>query len=113
MRVSRQLLLRVQQLRSELRAGTRPFSGGPHGANQVRPAELRLFDRQVVVSREAIAHYDLPKVLKTSFSGSIHTFNLVKYASRYLGGYCFRFNRRVSLAEMTEQIANAVCCCMP
>jgi hypothetical protein len=31
----------------------------------------------------------------------------------YLGGYCFRFNRRFALAEMTARIANAVCCCMP
>jgi len=31
----------------------------------------------------------------------------------YLGGTCLRFNRRLSMAEMTERIANAVCCCMP
>ena len=31
----------------------------------------------------------------------------------YLGGTCFGFNRRFSLATMTEQIASAVCCCMP
>ena len=36
-----------------------------------------------------------------------------KYARRYLGGYCFRFNRRFSMAGMTERIVNAVCCCMP
>ena len=51
--------------------------------------------------------------LKTSFSGTFHAFNFDKYARRYLGGYCFRFNRRFSLAAMTERIANAVCCCMP
>jgi hypothetical protein len=51
--------------------------------------------------------------LKTSFSGTFHAFNFDKYARRYLGGYCFRFNRRFSLAAMTEQIANPVCCCMP
>ena len=33
-----------------------------------------------------------------------------KYARRYLGGYCFRFNRRFSMVAMTERIANAVCC---
>ena len=42
-----------------------------------------------------------------------HAFNFDKYARRYLGGYCFRFNRRFSLAAMTERIANAVCCCRP
>ena len=51
--------------------------------------------------------------LKTSFSGTFHAFNFEKYARRYLGGYCFRFNRRFSMAGMTERIANAVCCCMP
>jgi transposase-like protein len=51
--------------------------------------------------------------LKTSFSGTFHAFNFEKYARRYLGGYCFRFNRRFSIAGMTERIANAVCCCMP
>ena len=51
--------------------------------------------------------------LKTSCCGTFHAFNFDKYASRYLGGYCFRFNRGFSIAGMTEQIANAVCCCMP
>ncbi len=51
--------------------------------------------------------------LKTSFSGTFHAFNLDKYARRYLGGYCFRFNRRFAMAEMTARIANAVCFCMP
>ena len=36
-----------------------------------------------------------------------------KYARRYLGGFCFRFNRRFLMAAMTELIANAVCCCTP
>ena len=51
--------------------------------------------------------------LKTSFSGTFHAFNFDKYARRYLGGYCFRFNRRFLMAEMTERIAHAVCRCMP
>jgi hypothetical protein len=51
--------------------------------------------------------------LKTSLSGTFHAFNFDKYARRYIGGYCFRFNRRFSLVVMTERIANAVCCCMP
>ncbi len=48
--------------------------------------------------------------LKTSFSGTFHAFNFAKYARRYLGGYCFRFNRRFSMAGITERIANAVYC---
>jgi transposase-like protein len=51
--------------------------------------------------------------LKTSLSGTFHAFDFDKYARRYLGGFCFRFNRRFSMATMTERIANAVCCCMP
>jgi hypothetical protein len=51
--------------------------------------------------------------LKTSFNGTFHAFNFDNYARHYLGGCCFRFNRRFSLVAMTERIANAVCCCMP
>lgn len=51
--------------------------------------------------------------LNTSFSGTFHAFSFEKFARRYLGGYCFRFNRRFSMAAMTKRIANAVCCCMP
>jgi len=49
--------------------------------------------------------------LKTSFSGTFHAFNFDKYAKRYLGGFCFLFNRRFKMAAMTERIANAVCVC--
>ena len=51
--------------------------------------------------------------LKTSFSGTFHAFDFDKYAKRYLGGFCFRFNRRFKMAEMTERIANAACFCKP
>jgi hypothetical protein len=51
--------------------------------------------------------------LKTSLSGTLHAFNFDKYTRRYLGGFCFRFNRRFAMAEMTERIANAICCFMP
>jgi transposase-like protein len=51
--------------------------------------------------------------LKTSLSGTFHAFNFDKYARRYLGGFCFRFNRRFEMAAMTKRIAHAVCCCMP
>jgi hypothetical protein len=58
--------------------------------------------------------------LKASLSGTFHAFNY-RYASlrlrqvpkRYLGGFCFRFNRRFERAAMTERIAHAVCCCRP
>ena len=46
--------------------------------------------------------------LKTSFNNTLHAFNFDKYARRtYLGGYCFRFNRRFAMAAMT---AHCQCC---
>jgi hypothetical protein len=51
--------------------------------------------------------------LKTSFSGTFHAFNSGKYGKRYLGGFCFLFNRRFKMAAMTERIANTVCVCKP
>lgn len=51
--------------------------------------------------------------LKTSFSGTFHAFNFEKYAKRYLGAFCFRFNRRFKMSSMTERIANAVCVSKP
>ena len=49
--------------------------------------------------------------LKTSLNGTFHAFNFEKYGNRYLGGFCFRFNRRFKLAQMTERLLNAACCC--
>jgi len=51
--------------------------------------------------------------LKTSFSGTFHAFNFDKYAKRYLGSFCFLFNKRFKMEAMTERIANAVCVCKP
>ena len=51
--------------------------------------------------------------LKTSFSGTFHAFGFGKYAKRYLGSFCFLFNRRFKMSAMTERIANAVCVCKP
>ena len=51
--------------------------------------------------------------LKTSFNGTFDAFNFDKYARRYLGGICFRFNRGFGMVAMTKRIANVVCCCMP
>jgi hypothetical protein len=51
--------------------------------------------------------------LKTSFCSTFHAINFVSYARRYSGGFCFRFNPRFSMVEMTDRIANEVCCCIP
>jgi len=49
--------------------------------------------------------------LKTSFSGTFHALRFEKYANRYLGAFCYRFNRRFHLEEMTGRILWATCNC--
>lgn len=49
--------------------------------------------------------------LKTSFSGTFHALRFENYADRYLGGFCYRFNRHINLAEMTGRILLATCKC--
>jgi transposase-like protein len=49
--------------------------------------------------------------LKTSFSGTFHSLRFEKYAERYLGAFCYRFNRRFHLEEMTGRILRATCNC--
>lgn len=48
---------------------------------------------------------------KTSFSGTFHSLRFEKYATRYLGAFCYRFNRRFHLEEMTGRILRATCNC--
>jgi hypothetical protein len=49
--------------------------------------------------------------LKTSFSGTFHALHFEKYADRYLGAFCYRFNRRFNLEQMTDRLAYAICAC--
>jgi hypothetical protein len=49
--------------------------------------------------------------LKTSFSGTFHALNFEKYTDRYLGAFCYRFNRRFNTEEMTGRILRATCDC--
>ena len=49
--------------------------------------------------------------LKTSFSGTFHALSFEKYGDRYMGAFCYRFNRRFNLEGMTERIVHAVCNC--
>jgi hypothetical protein len=49
--------------------------------------------------------------LKTSFSGTFHALRFEKYADRYLGAFCYRFNRRFHLEEMTGRLLRATCNC--
>lgn len=58
-------------------------------------------------SRSASAALFMPSTIATRACG------YDKYSRRYLGGFCFHFNRRFSMAAMTEPTANVVCCCPP
>ena len=57
----KQLLLQAQQLCSKLSAGARAFGDGDQITDQVRLTQLALLQREMVVGREAIAHYDPAK----------------------------------------------------
>jgi transposase-like protein len=49
--------------------------------------------------------------LKTSFSGPFDALRFRKYANRYLGSFCYRFNRRFHLELMKARIISATCRC--
>ena len=68
--VAKQLLLQAQQLCSEFGAGARAFGDGDQIADQVRPTQLPLHHRQVVVGREAIAHDNPAKGVSQQLDGS-------------------------------------------
>jgi hypothetical protein len=55
--------------------------------------------------------FDLLGNLKTSFSGTIHACILDKYDKRFLGSFCFLFNRWFRVAAMTQRITSAICRC--
>ena len=48
--------------------------------------------------------------LKTAITGTYHSFDFGKYASRYLGEYQYRFNRRFDLATMLPRLIRAAAC---
>jgi hypothetical protein len=45
--------------------------------------------------------------LKTSLSGAYHAFGFAKYASRYLGAFAYRFNRRFRLDQLPKRLLDA------
>lgn len=51
--------------------------------------------------------------LKSSLSGSYHSFAFGKYASRYLAAFSYRFNRRFDLHSMHQRLLIAAACCTP
>jgi hypothetical protein len=67
--VVKQLLLQAEQLRYEFSTGARTFGDGDQIADQVRPTQLPLHHRQVVVGREAIAHDNPAKGVPQQLDG--------------------------------------------
>lgn len=51
--------------------------------------------------------------LKTSLSGSYHSFDFQKYAARYLAAFAYRFNRRFDLKALHSRLLAAAVCCGP
>ena len=51
--------------------------------------------------------------LKTRLSGSYHAFAFAKYATRYLGAFAYRFNRRFDLATLPARLLVAAADCRP
>ncbi len=51
--------------------------------------------------------------LKTSLSGCYHAFGFRKYAHRYLGAFCYRFNRRFDLRSLHERLLVAAAGTLP
>jgi hypothetical protein len=61
--VLKQLPLPLEELRADFRAGALPFGDGNGITLQVGPAQLALFQRELVAGREAIAHHPAAKGL--------------------------------------------------
>lgn len=51
--------------------------------------------------------------LKTSLSGSYHSFGFRKYAQHYLDAFAYRFNRRFDLRTLTKRLLIAAAQCAP
>jgi len=51
--------------------------------------------------------------LKTSLSGSYHSFGFAKYAEQYLGTFAYRFNRRFDLKTLPQRLLVAAAQCVP
>lgn len=51
--------------------------------------------------------------LKTSLSGSYHSFGFSKYAQQYLGAFAYRFNRRFDLKTLPKRLLVAAAQCGP
>ena len=51
--------------------------------------------------------------LKTSLSGSYHSFGFRKYAAQYLGTFAYRFNRRFDLKTLPQRLMVAAAQCGP
>jgi transposase-like protein len=51
--------------------------------------------------------------LKSSMAGTYHAFDHARYGARYLGEFCYRFNRRFDLAAMLPRLLRAMATTKP
>ena len=77
-------------------------------------AELARVKIKRNISRRATACFarESPN-LKTSLTGSYHSFALRKYATRYLAAFAYRFNRRFDLSTLKQRLPVATVRCAP
>jgi len=77
------------------------------------------YDSTVVAGRKPKAVPQLQWIntvlgnLKTSLSGSYHSFGFSKYAQQYLGAFAYRFNRRFDLKTLPKRLLVAAAQCGP
>ena len=51
--------------------------------------------------------------LKTSLAGAYHALQYAKYASANLAAFCYRFNRRIDLANLVAKLMADTALCKP
>jgi hypothetical protein len=68
--LNKQLLLQRQQLQADFATDALAFGDGDQITDQMRPTQLPLHHRQVVVGREAIAHHNAVKGTAQQFDRS-------------------------------------------
>jgi hypothetical protein len=108
----------AQWARESLAVGSTVYSDGLACFNAVTKAGCT-HQSTVVAGRKP---KDVPELqwintvlgnLKTSLSGSYHSFGFAKYAKQYLGAFAYRFNRRFDLKTLTQRLLVAAAQCAP
>jgi hypothetical protein len=108
----------AQWASQNLAAGSTVYSGGLACFGAVTQAGCT-HESTVVAGRKP---KDVPQLqwintvlgnLKTSLSGSYHSFGFRKYAQQYLGTFAYRFNRRFDFRTLAQHLLVAAAQCGP